>query len=61
MCTECHCSPCHPSCPNNDAEPEIIAYCHKCDEPIYEGGEDYYEIEDSVYCEGCVMDARRTA
>ena len=59
MCAECRQTPCHHACPNNDEEDVVITYCHLCDEPIYEGGEDYYILDDATYCSGCVSDGRR--
>ena len=58
MCEICRQYPCAAGCPNNDDEP--LFYCRICDSPIY-AGEDYYEIDDTIYCEDCVHDSRKSA
>lgn len=52
MCSECHCNPCHPSCPNAPKS-EPVYICDECADGIYDG-EPYYSIEDNFYCESCI-------
>lgn len=57
MCKYCNQIPCPVSCPGYEDEP--LTYCG-CGRPIY-AGDTYYEICDTIYCEDCVSDCRRTA
>lgn len=58
MCSECLQSPCHPRCPNYD--PPVFDECDCCGSEIYEG-EDYWEIEGTIYCERCIENCKSTA
>lgn len=33
----------------------VVCHCDECDQPIYED-EDYYYINDSYICQGCIDD-----
>ena len=35
-------------------------YCARCDRPLYEGDE-YYEVNDAIFCEDCIYECHRTA
>lgn len=59
MCQECHRTPCHPSCPNAP-EPTVVHHCVNCGAEIY-AYDEYYEINDDAWCEGCILDSRREA
>lgn len=59
MCEYCHQYRCPSGCPNAP-EPPIFNHCEACGAEIYDGDE-YYEIDDHVYCESCVQGGYRTA
>ena len=59
MCEYCHCFPHLPRCPNAPESP-IVYECSCCGESIYEG-DTYYDINDDVWCEECILDARKEA
>lgn len=59
MCEYCHSIPHLSQCPNA-TEPPIVYKCSWCNEPIYEG-DIYYDINDNVWCEECIIDARKEA
>lgn len=53
MCDYCHQTPCNARCPN--AEPHIVFYCERCENPIYPG-ERYAAVCDAIICEDCLSD-----
>ena len=57
MCEICMQTPCAAGCPNND---EALTWCSRCESAIF-AGDDFYEIDDTVYCVDCVYICRRTA
>jgi hypothetical protein len=59
VCEYCHSNPHLSSCPDAP-EPPIVYECSCCGEPIYEG-DIYYDINDDVWCEECILDARKEA
>lgn len=59
MCEYCYSYPHLSQCPNAP-EPPIVCECSCCGEPIY-GGDEYYDINGDVWCEECILDARKEA
>lgn len=59
MCEFCHSYPHLSRCPNAP-DPPIVYECSCCRGPIYEG-EDCYDIDGVVWCEECILDARKEA
>lgn len=56
MCELCKQTPCPARCPN--AEVGMPPYfCDECGMPLY-AGEKAYMIEENVYCEDCILEAR---
>ncbi|MBQ6403801.1 MAG: hypothetical protein IJI27_07840 [Oscillospiraceae bacterium] len=54
MCSECHCWPHLPGCPNAP-EPKAIYTCQSCGDGIV-AGDEYAEIDGDYYHEGCLPD-----
>lgn len=50
MCSVCRQDPCHSRCPNA-SDPEPLAKCKRCGEPMYAGARHYEGI-----CEECLKD-----
>ncbi|MEA4920646.1 MAG: hypothetical protein VB078_06990 [Clostridiaceae bacterium] len=50
-----------PDLPIDPPEPKPSGLCCRCCMEDIPQGSTYYEIDGSVYCEGCVRDGRRTA
>ena len=59
MCEFCHNFPHLPRCPNAP-EPLMVYKCSCCGEAIYEG-DDCYDIDGDIWCEECILDARKEA
>ena len=51
--------PCHPMCPNAP-DPIGVVECSVCGRDIF-AGDDYYDINDTIWCEHCIEDARKIA
>ena len=58
MCSVCGHYTCTAGCPENSASAVYI--CDSCSSEIY-SGEDYYNLDGSIYCEDCIFEARREA
>ncbi len=43
-----------------NAQPKKITICDICGEPIHEG-DSYYDIENTVICDSCINDFKKTA
>lgn len=54
MCDVCFRTPCSGRCPNAP-EPEGVATCSRCENPIFVG-EEYAIFDEKCYCEQCLID-----
>lgn len=59
MCDVCGRYICPSNCPNA-ADPPKFGECVACGAEINEG-DDYYDINDELWCEDCIFEARKTA